>query len=302
MKAIPTTALTAALLAGLPASATITYIDAVEGPGGNTFATGGSQADTSWLSTDDGDWENRAFGNNATIFETRVDAADNVELTTQITGLADGTYDIYVFFWDQVTNDTGSNWTISAGFTPGSLTSYSAAGEPLVPDTTQQGVTYAGALSFTNTVQTDDTVNRQLFGANIGQVVVSGGSAVNVYIDNYTDIVAAGDGNVGDQRTWYDGVGYELAAVPGDTDGDGDVDDSDLGTSFANYTGPVGDVGKTAAQGDTDNDGDVDDSDLGTSFSAYTGPLGPASVPEPTSLALLGLGGLAMIRRRRAAH
>ena len=87
-------------------------------------------------------------------------------------------------------------------------------------------------------------------------------------------------------------------AIPGDTDGDGDVDDSDLGTSFANYTGPVGDVGKTAAQGDTDGDGDVDDSDLGTSFSGYTGPLGPASVPEPASFALLGLGALTMMRRR----
>ena len=88
-------------------------------------------------------------------------------------------------------------------------------------------------------------------------------------------------------------------ALPGDTNGDNDVDDSDLGTSFANYTGPVGDVGKTAAEGDTDGDGDVDDSDLGTSFANYTGPLSPTAVPEPTSLALLGLGGLAMIRRRR---
>ncbi|MFN3166214.1 MAG: PEP-CTERM sorting domain-containing protein [Phycisphaeraceae bacterium] len=92
------------------------------------------------------------------------------------------------------------------------------------------------------------------------------------------------------------------AAIPGDTDGDGDIDDSDLGTAFSNYTGPLapGTGGKTAADGDTDGDGDVDDSDLGTAFSGYTGPLGPAAVPEPTSLALIGLGGLAMVRRRRA--
>ncbi|MFN3168862.1 MAG: beta strand repeat-containing protein [Phycisphaeraceae bacterium] len=92
------------------------------------------------------------------------------------------------------------------------------------------------------------------------------------------------------------------AALPGDTDGDGDIDDSDLGTSFANYTGPVGAAGnKTAAQGDTDGDGDVDDSDLGTSFSGYTGPLGPiaaGNVPEPASLITLA-GLLGWVTRRR---
>lgn len=98
-----------------------------------------------------------------------------------------------------------------------------------------------------------------------------------------------------------DGVVRVLTPVlDGDTDGDGDVDDSDLGTSFANYTGPIGALGgRTWAQGDTDIDGDVDDSDLGTSFANYSGPLSTATVPEPGVLGILTMGLIGLSRRRR---
>ena len=90
-----------------------------------------------------------------------------------------------------------------------------------------------------------------------------------------------------------------VSLLPGDTDGDGDIDDADLGNAFANFTGPIGAAGgKTASDGDTDGDGDVDDADLGTFFSGFTGPLGPATVPEPTTLGLLMMGGLFLARRR----
>jgi len=86
--------------------------------------------------------------------------------------------------------------------------------------------------------------------------------------------------------------------TPGDIDGDGDIDDADLGIAFANYTGPDG-AGKTYPQGDTDGDGDVDDADLGKLFSGFTGPLASAAVPEPASFALFGAAALPVFSRRR---
>ncbi|MFN3167398.1 MAG: hypothetical protein ACE37H_10075 [Phycisphaeraceae bacterium] len=91
-----------------------------------------------------------------------------------------------------------------------------------------------------------------------------------------------------------------IRALLGDTDADGDIDDTDLATSFAHYTGPIGGAGgKALAQGDTDADGDVDDTDLGSSFVDYTGPREVASVPEPGGLAVLLLGGCSCLRRSR---
>jgi hypothetical protein len=103
---------------------------------------------------------------------------------------------------------------------------------------------------------------------------------------------------VGGQELGIDNV---RIIQPGDTDGDGDIDDADLGTAFSNYTGPLGPgVGdKSAVDGDTDGDGDVDDADLGNAFAGYTGPLSPAAVPEPASALLLLIGGGAVLRRRR---
>lgn len=198
-----------------PAGA-ITYVDAVEGTSGNTFATGGSQANTSWVGPDSSgtnatQWNKRLAveGNNSTVFQGSITTNTLPELTTRLTGLADGTYTIWAFYWDQVADDN-QNWILSAGLNPGSLTTYSSPGEPAVSGATSVGVTNAANLIFNSNVAVQAGFNgsvylRNLFGINLGEVVVSGGSAVNVHLDN--NLTGGSNG-----RAWYDGIGYAPVA------------------------------------------------------------------------------------------
>lgn len=140
--------------------------------------------------------------------------------------------------------------------------------------------------------------------ANQMRVLINGQVAIDKdvpYWDGLDNYFKAGVylQDPGQYAVVFDELSYGLG-IPGDIYGDGDIDDGDLGTSFSNYTGPVGAAGgKTLFDGDTDGDGDVDDSDLANIFGGYTGPLSPAFVPEPTpGLALMGLSAWAVCLRR----
>lgn len=129
----------------------------------------------------------------------------------------------------------------------------------------------------------DDTANFYIDGVlvfeNVSRAELFNTSATSV---RFGAVATGGTG--GDVH--YEQVSL-LAPMPADLDFDGDVDGVDLGVMFANFNGPGGGIPGNPDT-DLDNDGDVDGVDLAVVFALFTGPLAPASVPEPSSLVLLG--------------
>lgn len=200
---------TSLFILGGAANGAITYVDASEGSSGNTFATGGSLGTTAWVvpgssTSNETQWVERInddFGYDGAVYQgwhsISPDADELPELTTTITGLANGTYDVWAFFWDA----TGSNaWNLAAGLTSGSLTTYSADG---LGDTTSPIASGSLDMDFSGATAPVNPGDRILYGVNLGQASVSGGSSIDVFLDNLT-------GGGSSNRTWYDGVGYEL--------------------------------------------------------------------------------------------
>ncbi len=87
-------------------------------------------------------------------------------------------------------------------------------------------------------------------------------------------------------------------SLGGDADKGGAVDVGDLGVLAGNYGTDTGLA--CWGTGDFSGDGNVDVADLGILAGNYgTGGSGEGTVPEPMTMTLLGLGALALIRRRK---
>lgn len=84
--------------------------------------------------------------------------------------------------------------------------------------------------------------------------------------------------------------------IPGDCDGDGDVDLTDLAILASNY-GSVAPPPLGPTKGNFDGDNDVDLTDLALLANNY-GTSPRTALPEPASATMLALAGLATLRRR----
>jgi hypothetical protein len=259
----------------------VNYVDATSA---NTMYANGAALQTSTPSANAGPtdslWHQRTgVGNGGSVLTSSESAVENAPmLKTTISGLQDGTYDIFAYFW----SDNDEDWRLMAGLENNNLV-----------DFRRYGAQHAEADQFISV----DTVAANgndllLYRAYLGRTSVAGGSSVTAFIDDWQTTSGSAI------RTWYDGLGYSLVTpvttIPGDFDGNGLVNAFDL----AQWKDDFGVNGHSDADGDGDTDGHdflIWQRNLGAG--ALSGAAN-AAVPEPAACLLL-LAALSRLPRRR---
>jgi hypothetical protein len=156
--------------------------------------------------------EYTGYGNGGSCFTAGDGGTENVPtIKTTITGLADGTYDVFAYYWCNPTQD----WVVRGGFESdvNSMLCFS-----------RQSAQLAGASQFSGSI-TNIGTGVQLYRVYIGRKTVSGGTPVVVYLDNYDSTYTVN----APTRTTYDGLGVAsvitgTGCTPGDLNCNGKVD------------------------------------------------------------------------------
>ena len=207
----------------------INYVDADTNTN-TTLADGTTYVPLASTSGTDNEWALRPFGNGATVLTTH-DVTGSTEdapmLRTRISGLLPGlTYNIYSYWWSDTNSWRGrsvSSATIPAALIQGYNTVHFATsvflpmqplalGAPVGFEQVSLDLNYdvLGMETdghFANPVMIAEG-NRTMYETVLGQFVADANGEIDVYIDDLEG--TQGTGN----RTWYDGVGYELAPLP----------------------------------------------------------------------------------------
>jgi len=171
---------------------------------------------------------------------------DVATLKTTITGLTPGeSYQLYGFFFGR---DGSDEWDIQFGTTETELAVFADLDSP-----------FADTLTFvTNPSFVDAGVILLQYG-DLGVHVASAAGTLDVFVD---------DGPSND-RTWYEGVGYELSAsnpvLLGDVDLNGAVNFADIPAFIALLQS-----GGFQAEADVNEDGAVNFSDIGPFIDVLT--------------------------------
>ncbi len=214
-----------------------------------------------------------------------------IDVSIDVSNLSAGHVGLGGFGLDLVLGDlTANGWTAGAGtswfanFDGGGNTNDLAN----VGGAVGVGVVTSSALLGTAYVDIADpaAANTTVTFANLSAGAVNGS-------DQLLDVIAVSD-DASIVIKFPDDVIIDYA---GDANRSGFVDGSD----FAILAGNWQTSGKVWEDGDFNGDGNVDGSDFALLAGNWqTGPAAAvAAIPEPASIAMLGLGGLAMLRRRK---
>ncbi|WP_338689386.1 hypothetical protein [Haloferula helveola] len=170
-------------------AAPVTYFDATLA--NTSLADGSPLVTTGPTATDgaaDGQWHlHTGLGNGDSAFTVNEAGSESARaLKTTVTGLEEGTYDVYAYFWSR----PGEDWRIRAGFTTSELLVFR-----------RYSCQQAEPSQFDSPVAVLDS-QQALYRAYVGRRSVSAGSVIDVYLDDFDGSAVAGA-----QRTVYDGIG-----------------------------------------------------------------------------------------------